>query len=229
MNLSKEIADLYNDTSGEGLDFLPEAQPYDEQTEYNFNKIMDEYGYDEKVKKRKRKYDDKEESSSKRVKGEMSDNKKEESPFYEERLTSSDDDEIPSHEEQIKDKIAEIKNIKEMIEIHKIDMNSGNKDYGKSNNKRLMEQYNKTLSILEEELKELKEKKSTYGGRKHTKTVKKKSYKVKKGKTAKKSNKGKKSKKGKSKKKGGMHHKKTMKKKKGGKKGKKEKSKKSRK
>ena len=40
---------------------------------------MDEYGYDEKVKKRK--YDDEKESSSKRVKSEMSDNEKEESPF----------------------------------------------------------------------------------------------------------------------------------------------------
>ena len=74
-----------------------------------------------------------------------------------------------------------------MIEIHKIDMNSGNKDYGKSNNKRLMEQYNKTLSILEEELKELKEK-SQHMEEGNILKLLKKGYKTRE-KTAKKSNK----------------------------------------
>lgn len=189
---------------------IPNAQPYDEQTQANFDAIMKASA--EKVKKRKRN-DDQEEASSKRVKGDTydSDDDEEESSFYEERLRLSDDDML-THEEQIEDKNEEIKNIKEMIAIHETDMNSGNKDYGKTSNEKLIKQYKNTLSMLEKELKKLKE--ISYGGRKHNKTVKKKSHKVKKGKTVKKGKKSKKANKGKSKK-GGMHHNKSMKKKKG--------------
>lgn len=193
---------------------IPNAQPYDEQTQANFDAIMKASA--EKVKKRKRN-DDEEEASSKRVKGDTydSDDDEEESFFYEERLRLSDDDDMLTHEEQIEDKNEEIKNIKEMIAIHETDMNSGNKDYGKTSNEKLIKQYKNTLSMLEKDLKKLKE--ISYGGRKHNKTVKKKSHKVKKGKTVKKGKKSKKANKGKSKK-GGMHHNKSMKKKKGGKK-----------
>lgn len=212
---------------------IPNAQPYDDQTQENYDAIM-KASVENVKKKRKRINDNEEESSSKRIKSEDNSDEDEESPFYEERLTLSDDDEMPSFEEQIEDKTAEIKNIKDMIKIHETDMNRDNKDYGKPNNVKLMNQYKKTLSILEEELKNLKKLKETeksYGGNKHNKTVKKKSYRTKKGKTAKKSKKVKKRKKGKSKKRG-RRHKKTIRKKKGGKKGKtarKEKSKKSRK